>query len=150
MNGDPNILLANCVWAFHVAVVLFVLLAPFSNVSSLLVLHVTFSLSLLVHWWGNSNVCSLSVMESQLRGVDYTNSFTHQFIAPVYDMSKTTWSTVCYVTTIMLACISLYNISNSDKWQSVKDCLSNVQGSEIPFYHKLFKYIACFTILLTP
>ena len=86
---STNIFLANCISIFHTLVVLFVLLAPFIDIPAILILHITFSVCLLIHWWANNNICSLSYIESQLRGTDHTESFTHKFIAPIYDISKT-------------------------------------------------------------
>ncbi|NDC94800.1 hypothetical protein EB118_12580 [bacterium] len=111
MNG--RIMLANAISFFHACIVLFVLLAPFLGNPALWILHITFCISLLVHWWGNSNVCSLSYMESALRGLDYTESFTHKFISPVYDISKTEWSKICNDITIILLLISVYYLYNS-------------------------------------
>ena len=50
---STNIFLANIIYAFHVAVIIFILLAPFSNIPAFLILHVTFSFSLLLHWYNN-------------------------------------------------------------------------------------------------
>lgn len=121
MNGS-NILLANCIWAFHIIVVLFVLLAPFSDIPILLILHITFSFNLLIHWFNNSNVCSLSLMESKLRGIPYTNSFTHQFVGPMFDISETSWSRLCYIVTISLLFVSFYNLYHSPRLQKFKEC----------------------------
>jgi len=137
-----SILLANLVYIFHLIIILFVLLAPFSNIPYLWILHVAFCVSLIVHWLGNSNVCSLSMIESQLRGLDYTESFTHQFISPVYDISKSTWSRICYMLTIGLTSISLYKLYNSIKLQESISCF---RKSDQTF---LQKYSSCLSILM--
>jgi len=145
---SPSETLANFVWVFHMIVVCFILLAPFSGVAYLFLLHITFCLSLLVHWWGNSNVCSLSILESHLRGVDYTQSFTHKFVSPVYDISKTTWSTICYVIVIVLMCISIYNISKSQKWKQIKKCYNETSSNP----DKLIRWknrLSCLLVLFT-
>lgn len=121
---NTNVFLANVIWLFHVGVVLFVMLAPFFNVPSALVLHVTFCITLLVHWNANSNVCSLSVLESKLRGIDYTQSFTHQFIGPVYDVSSTDWSNIVWTATVVLMCVSAYRLYHSEVWGQVQACLA--------------------------
>lgn len=94
----------------HGVIVLFVLLGILSNAPMVLLLHATTCMSLLVHWYNNSNVCSLSMFEAYLRGINYTQSFTHSIIAPVYDISQTTWSNVCYIITICVMCISFYKL----------------------------------------
>lgn len=147
-----NETLANLVSAFHGLIVLFVLLVPFLDTPYFFVLHFTFCVSLLVHWWGNSNVCSLSVLESKLRGLDYTESFTHQFVGPLYDISKTTWSRVCYIVTIILMCMSAYKIYTSNKWSEALRCYNIVNTDpkykDLPFYKKIVLYFDCFRILL--
>lgn len=148
MNGA--ILLANMIWVFHILVILFVLLAPFTNIPGLLILHVTFSISLLVHWYGNSNECSLTLLESQLRGLDKTQSFTHQFIAPVYDISKTEWSTVCYTVTIILLGLSLYKLYNSQKIAEAYNCYKRqTNNQDLTFYDKVVIGMYCFRNVLS-
>ena len=114
-NSDVNIILANMINLFHIIVILFVLFIPFSNVPMLLLLHIVFSMSLLVHWYNNNNQCSLTLLESKLRGLDVTESFTYKFIAPLYDVSKTDWSKICYSFTIVLMIVSIYRLYNSKR-----------------------------------
>ena len=111
-----NAFLADVIWWFHLVVVLFVLLAPLSNTPYILLLHFVFCISLLVHWGANSNSCSLSIIESQLRGVPYTKSFSHQFIAPVYDISKTSWSKFVHVITLIVMSVSFYKLYHSKSY----------------------------------
>ncbi len=115
MNVSTNILLANLIRLFHIIIILFVFIIPFSNIPSLLILHITFSLSLLLHWYTNSNECSLTLLESKLRGIDRNAGFTHKFIAPIYDISLTKWSSICYIIIIILISISIYKLYNSKK-----------------------------------
>uniref|UniRef100_A0A6C0H6C7 Uncharacterized protein n=1 Tax=viral metagenome TaxID=1070528 RepID=A0A6C0H6C7_9ZZZZ len=151
-----NSFFADIIWFCHLCVVAFVILAPLTQLPALHILHITFSLSLLVHWYCNSNVCSLSMIESKLRGLDYTESFTHRIVAPIYDISKTTWSKLCYTVTIILLCISLYKLTHSPRWkqaweaynqkyQEFNDDPSNNDGKEpIAWYTKLIAYVRCF------
>lgn len=154
---NTNNFLANVVSTFHGLVVLFVLSAPFFDVPYFLILHFTFCVSLLVHWWGNSNVCSLSVLESKLRGLNYTESFTHKFVAPIYDISKTTWSQICYVVTILLMCISAYKIYQSPKWGESLQCYNDITNAIhndpkvkfLPLHKKLMLYFQCVRIVFS-
>lgn len=147
-SKSTNIFLANCIYVFHIFVILFVLLAPFIDIPAILILHITFSICLLVHWWANNNICSLSYIESQLRGTDRTESFTHKFIAPIYDISKTEWSRFCKIITIILLCISLYNLYYSKKTAEIFKCYNKlIQDEEFlkkPFLSRLSLYIFCF------
>jgi predicted neutral ceramidase superfamily lipid hydrolase len=145
---STNVFLANCISIFHTLVVLFVLLAPFIDIPAILILHITFSICLLVHWWANNNICSLSYIESQLRGTDHTESFTHKFIAPIYDISKTEWSQICKIITIILLCISLYNLYYSKKTADIFRCYNKLIKDDNflkkPFLSRLSSYIFCF------
>lgn len=150
MNGS---LLANLIWIFHFLVVLFVIIAPFSNVPIILLLHATFSISLLVHWYTNNNICSLSLMESQLRGLDYTESFTHKLISPIYDISKTEWSNVSYIITLLLFTISAAKIYNDPRWKMAWESLVQTHekiknDTSIGLFPKLIVYIKSLEILM--
>lgn len=139
-NGT-NIFLANVIWAFHFMLVLFVVLAPVSKMPSILIIHITFCISLIVHWANNSDVCSLSVLESKLRGLDYTQSFTHKFIGPVYNVSKTSWTKFLYVVVVILMFVSLYLLYKS---KCFKNFISSIKEYNNPDLseterNKLFK-----------
>ena len=147
-----NIFLANLVFVFHTIVVLFVLTAPFSNIPALLILHITFSISLILHWWFNSNECSLTYIEAKLRGLDKTQSFTHQFVAPMYEISTTEWSKICYIITIVLLCVSMYYLYNSERVSRAfglyKSLSNDPDYLTKSFYEKSFITFNCFKDLL--
>lgn len=151
--NDTNILLANIILLFHVIIILFVLIAPFSNIMGLLVLHFVFCFSLLVHWVCNNNICSLSYMEAKLRGLDYTESLTHKFIGPMYDISNTTWSTICYFLTIFLMTLSFYYIYRSNVLNLIyNDCikiseLTSENPDKYTLYDKFKLYCSSFQYL---
>jgi hypothetical protein len=105
-----NVILANLIYIFHICIILFVLFAPFTNIPALLILHITFSFSLMVHWAFNSNACSLTLIESYFRNTDVTDTFTHAFISPIYDISATEWNNIVWIITIIVMCISLYKL----------------------------------------
>jgi hypothetical protein len=137
-----NIFLANMIYIFHILVILFVLFAPLLNYTNILILHITFCISLLVHWLANSNECSLSRMESYFRGIDNTCTFSHQFIAPIYDISQTNWDTVCYLIVFLTLSISLYRLFSHPKMTIFKDCYK--KGDYLQ------DKLSCFSILLSP
>lgn len=151
-QNSKNIFLANCIWVFHVIIILFVLFAPICNIPCILLLHTTFCLSLLVHWYGNSDVCSLSMIESKLRGLDYTQSFSHQFIAPVYKISNTEWSMIVWTITIIVLSISLYKMYTSGKITEFKEYYNKNKADmcqlnsvdNLSFFDKIKVFIYCF------
>lgn len=146
-----NILLANLVWCFHSFVVLFVLFAPFTDIPCFLILHITFCISLIVHWYGNSNMCSLSVIESNLRGLPYTESFSHKFISGIYDVSKTSWSKFCYFITIFVLLLSVYKLYNSKKfsiaYSKFKEVYAEISRKDLSITSKLKLYLENIQVL---
>lgn len=139
-----NLLLADLIFIFHCIVVLFVLFAPFTNIPAILILHITFALSLIVHWRANSNVCSLSILEAHLRGLDSRqDAFTHKFIAPMYDISSTEWSSIVWIITLIVLCISIYKLYNTDKFKIAWKCY--LESEEEPYlYNKITQFANCF------
>lgn len=146
-----NIPLANLISFFHLFIILFVIFAPISNTPSILILHVTFCISLIIHWLANNNECSLTFFESKLRGLDKTDSFSYKFIAPIYDISKTEWSKICYIITFIVLCISLYKLYNSKRvakaFQCYNDLKNDVNYNNLSFSDKIKKIFQCFTDL---
>ena len=146
------ILLADIIYYFHILIVLFIIITPFTNMLSLLILHVTFSICLLLHWKANNNVCSLSMLESYLRGVDRESTFSHQFIAPVYDISSSDWCHISTILTLILLFISLsklFKIFNSnqfsEKWKLCKDIYNEKYDDPVDKMIDLYK---CFVFKL--
>jgi predicted neutral ceramidase superfamily lipid hydrolase len=129
-NLYKNVFLADLVFIFHCLIVAFVLFAPFTNIPSILILHITFSISLFVHWYANSNVCSLTILEGNLRGLDRTDTFTHQFIGPVYDISTTEWSNIVWYITVFIMCVSIYKLYNTDKFKTAWGCYQQLSKEE--------------------
>lgn len=105
-----NNLLANIVFILHVFVILFFIYAPFSNCIEILIIHILFSIGLVVHWITNSNICFLSVLEGYFRNINYNNTFTHQFISPFYDIPENVWNKIIYIITFCLFSTSIFNL----------------------------------------
>ena len=139
-----SLLLADSIFLFHCLIILFILFAPFTNTPAILVLHIAFAFSLIVHWHANSNVCSLSILEAHLRGLDTReDTFTHKFIAPMYDISSTEWSNIVWVITSVVLCISVYKLYHTDKFKIAWKCYSE-SNSETTTYNKIIQFLECF------
>lgn len=134
-----KLILANIIWLFHILVVLFVLFAPFSNRSHLLILHIVFSISLLVHWHFNDNTCSLTLLEGYLRNKPSNSTFTHSFISPIYNVSSTSWDKLCYSLVIVLMLISMYKLRIHPIFQTCADMIVSKSDNA---------YKKCFVTLL--
>ena len=122
-------ILANIISVLHILVVLFVIFAPFSNVLYILILHVSFAICLLLHWKNNSDVCSLSILESKLRNLDYTETYMHRLISPIYTISESELSKLCYIVTIITMSISIYKIYNSPKTYEILECIREIKSN---------------------
>jgi hypothetical protein len=112
-------LLATFVMVFHIVIVMFTLLAPFTDSTGLLILHITWSITLLVHWIGNSNACSLTLLESKFRGVESCETFMHRLISPFYDIPEGVLSKICYIMTVLLMLFSMYKLYVSKKFNAI-------------------------------
>ena len=154
LESTNNAFLANLIMIFHILVIIFMILAPFSNSSSFLILHIVFSFSLLIHWYANNNLCSLTLLEGKLRGVDYQNGFIHQFISPVYSMQNTEWNNICYSLTIILLSISIYRLYKSKKIDEFLDCYKRTKNTiknddnlnRLPLHKKFAMYFSCLEV----
>lgn len=119
--------IADLIRLFHILIILFILIAPFTGSLYLLIVHIFLCISLFVHWYNNNDECSLSIMESRIRGLHYTESTTHKFVSGMYNISKTDWSNIVWILTIVLFCISIYNLYSSHKWKLIKSCLGKAK-----------------------
>ena len=139
-----TLLFANIIWLFHLSVILFVLFAPFTNIPAILVLHITFAICLIAHWYTNSNACSLTVFESYLRGLPSKDTFMHQLISPIYDISSSDLDVLAYIVTLTTLFISIYLLYNNTVFQETMKCYSKLKNKTfsnvIECFQPLFIY----------
>lgn len=102
---------------FHIFVILFVVTTPFITTDvMILLLHIVSIFSLIIHWAANNTICSLTLLESKLRGIPMEHSFIYSFIAPIYQflhlemISENNLSTLVYLIVILLMVFSLIKI----------------------------------------
>lgn len=122
-----QLFLANFIYALHLVLVLFMVIAPFTSSLSLLILHVSFSASLMFHWYANSNACCLSLAEAYLRGTTVDKTFLNRVIEPVYVISENRMNHIIWASTIVLALVSLYRIYNHPNLPKLMTCTSFVE-----------------------
>jgi len=103
-------IIADLIYLIHLAVVLFIVFAPFSNSLSILILHVAFSMTLIIHWKTNSNVCCLTIAESWFRGVEMSGTFLNKIMEPVYKISENKMSSIIWTVTLVMMAVSCYKI----------------------------------------
>lgn len=121
---ETNVILANVVYALHLVLICFMIVAPFTNKLALLILHITFSISLVLHWSVNSNVCCLSYAESWLRGVEVNKTFLNRIIEPVYVISENKLSNIIWISTVVLVAISVYKVYIHENLPKLLECRS--------------------------
>jgi hypothetical protein len=109
-----NIFLYSLIRIIHISIILFVLIIPFLKIPKLLIIHILFSFLLMLHWYNNSNLCFLSLLESKLRGIKITDTFIHELIIPIYSINKYKLNTIIWVITIILTLISIRNLYYSN------------------------------------
>lgn len=110
---------------FHLIVIIFVLTAPFVFGCSplILILHIVFCFSLMVHWYSNNDICCLSEFEAYVTGKDRVDTFSHSLIAPMYNFPPQVWSQFCYILTGGLMVISIYKLVKCEKSKKAIDNL---------------------------
>jgi hypothetical protein len=101
----------------HLLLILFVIITPFTNNVTLLMLHVIIIPFLYGHWITNSNKCALTMMEKDLRKklygtINENDCFTCQLITPVYDFNKNydNMSNFIYFMAFFLWVVSIYKV----------------------------------------
>lgn len=106
----------------HILIILYVLFGWVINNTAFLTLHVTLCISLLTHWYSNSDMCSLTLLESKLRGIPYNGAFTYNIVSPIYKISEKSWNKIAYLITILVLVISLYKLINHKR---TRKCWAN-------------------------
>jgi hypothetical protein len=127
---ETNVFFANVIRLFHYLLVLFMVVIPFIGQAPMLILHITFAVSIIVHWLGNSDVCALTLLECQLRGVPKTKSFMHQLISPVYTVPPKTVTNALYIALTVLGMISLRRLLKTTQWRNFKACLMEIRQTD--------------------
>lgn len=118
-------ILVKFIQLFHLCIVLFVAFGFLIPIPSILILHSTFAFCLLVHWYANSDVCSLSIIEAKLSGVDYTQTFMHRIVSPMYNISQYTLSKIIKVLTIFLGIASIIHLVTSKRTHLLVESIRN-------------------------
>lgn len=115
-SNDIILFLINII---HLLVIVFVVIAPFTNNNLLLLLHSISVPFIWLHWALNNDTCAITLMEKfvriQMNGGNYVDDkdcISYKVIGPIYnfmnenvDYSKWTW-----IMTIMLWFTTLYKL----------------------------------------
>ncbi len=118
--------LANVVSIIHSIFILFIVLAPFTSVPAIWYIHIMITASMITHWIVNDSLCSLTILESYLRGMKHEETFFHSLISPFYDISENKLNTIIWVLTFSLFVISFYKLFSHIKQKLDKDGKINI------------------------
>jgi hypothetical protein len=114
--GIANNILANTIFIIHLAIILFVIIAPFTEITVFHILQISLGFTLLIHWFLNSDICSLTLLEGSLRGIPSNDTFIGKFIKPLYNINENNWAFFIKIITIILVMISSYKLLGNEKF----------------------------------
>ena len=98
--------LATVIKFVHFVLIMFIIVVPFTNSEWLLTLHAIGLPGLIIHWITNNNVCSLTLLESQLTGESTDRTFIGKIIHPFFELNNYT----VYAVVIGLWSLTLYKL----------------------------------------
>ena len=106
-----SVLAALLVRVIHIALIVWMIWAPFSDHDESLALHAITAPFPMLHWAMSNDQCALTVLEKKLRGLQHDDqSFIHSIVAPVYVISDASLRTIVFGTTFGLWLITLYRL----------------------------------------
>jgi hypothetical protein len=113
-----GVLLADVISFIHAWILSFVCIVPFIGEMMFVLLNLVFMFGIMVHWYFNSNVCALTLLEKAIRGVaDDGQTFFGQIFGKVYTVSND--SPLYWYGIIFLVIVSMIKIFSYDKWELV-------------------------------
>ena len=118
--------------ALHSLLVLFLIVAPFTNITPLIFLHAVMIPFIILHWVLNNNTCALTLAEFKIREyinggpVDRSQCFMARLMDPVYDFKKNNHSRRHFLYFSMLflwavSCYKLYKLRSIGKLNTFDD-----------------------------
>lgn len=101
------------IYIIHLIVLLFVVIAPFTNSNYMLFIHSIIVPFIMLHWLLNNDSCAVTMMEKYARGgsseIKNEDCITYQIVGPIYNLTKdyADYSTITWTVTITLWLISV-------------------------------------------
>ena len=118
------------VYIIHIIVLIFVIVAPFTNSNYLLFMHSILVPFIMLHWLLNNDSCAVTMIEKYARGggsvVNNEDCISYKIVGPIYNLTKdyADHSKLTWITTIILWLISvgkLYNKYRTGEIKKIKD-----------------------------
>lgn len=119
MADGLNKFLASVIAVLHLAFIVWVVVAPFTNSPAMLVLHAITMPFLWVHWALNADGCFLTLVEKKLRGVSDDKSFFYNLVSPIYLLKGVTDGDVrqaVMYASVLLWCISVNKLATHPEY----------------------------------
>ncbi len=120
----------------HYIVILSVIFIPFTNNSSLLLLHSIILPFILFHWYSNNDTCALTIIEKFVRqkinkkiNVKEEDCITYKLISPIYNFTNYNKSKLIWIITILLWLISsikVYNKYSNNEYDKIINEFKNI------------------------
>lgn len=116
------------IYLFHALFVLFILLAPFTNINAILTLHCVTVPFLFLHWITNNDICALTLLEYHIRKYIYgeqvknNHGFIAQIINPIFHFPNNNKDidTHIHIITFILFLISSFKLYKKIKSKEIK------------------------------
>jgi hypothetical protein len=80
-----NFILADMVYYIHLTFVIIMVIAPYSRLKILHNFYYVMVPTLFIRWVTNYSKCSVTTIESKLRGIQEEDGFIYKIITPIYN-----------------------------------------------------------------
>lgn len=98
---------ATLIRIIHYLLLIFAVFTPLLNNEFLLTLHFMAMPTLICHWITNQNICSLTLLEANLRGINCDKTFMADVLYPFFSMGN---DSIIYTLAIGLWLITIYKL----------------------------------------
>jgi hypothetical protein len=95
------------------------LILPLSNKLGILILHWFSLLTLMIHWYFNSDACFLSLLEAKIRNINVKSTIFYSLVLPFYNITEKEYSKIVWLITIILFSISTYKILHHNNYHKL-------------------------------
>jgi len=104
-----NIFAANIIRVLHFLLVAFLILAPFTKDSLIILTNIVLIVSIMFHWAVNNQTCCLTICEKILRGKELdSETFFGNLVGPVYSANETSITWIFMSILLVFSIVQLY------------------------------------------
>ena len=100
-------IVGNIIFVLHLLFVLFIIFTPILlDDICILGFHVMTCILVLLHWYLNSDICALTIIEQICFGITKDESFIHRVVSPVYNYNTDNETPYLYLFLCIVAAVS--------------------------------------------